>query len=119
MERHHLKYSAERLWVYRDGVYHPDGEITVKQEAHALLGERRHEGHIQETLRYLEVETYTPPPEMDPDVINLQNGRFFWRTKTLAPTHRTSLISCNSPLPMILRPRARHLTTTARPHSAP
>jgi P4 family phage/plasmid primase-like protien len=85
MERHHLKYSAERLWVYCDGVYHPNGEITVKQEAHALLGERRHESHIQETLRYLEVETDTPPPEMNPDVINLQNGRLQWRTKTLMP----------------------------------
>jgi P4 family phage/plasmid primase-like protien len=85
LERHHLRYSAERLWAYRDGVYHPDGEHAVKQEAHALLGERRHEGHIQETLRYLEVETYTPPPEMNPEVINVQHGRFSWRTKTMAP----------------------------------
>jgi putative DNA primase/helicase len=83
MERHHLKFSAERLWVYRSGVYHDNGDLHVKQEAHALLGERRHEGHIQETLRYLEVETYTPSPEMNPDVINLQNGRLFWRTKTM------------------------------------
>ena len=85
MERHHLKYAAERLWVYRAGVYHPNGEIIVKQEAHALLGETRHEGHIQETLRYIEVETYAPSPEMNPEIINLQNGRFSWRTKTMAP----------------------------------
>jgi putative DNA primase/helicase len=88
MERHYFKYATERLWVYRDGVYHPDGERIVKQEAHALLGEQLKEGHIQETLRYIEVETYTPPPEMSPDITNLQNGRFDWRTRTLTPhTH--------------------------------
>jgi putative DNA primase/helicase len=88
MERHHLKYAAECLWVYREGVYHPDGERVVKREAHALLGEQIKEGHIQETLRYLEVETYAPPPEMSPEVINLMNGRFVWRTRTMIPhTH--------------------------------
>jgi P4 family phage/plasmid primase-like protien len=85
LERHHLKFSAERLWVYRDGVYRPDGEIIVKKEVQALLGERRKERAVQETLRYLEVETHTPPPEMLPDILNLRNGRFHWRTRTLTP----------------------------------
>jgi P4 family phage/plasmid primase-like protien len=85
LERYHLKYSAERLWVYRDGVYRPAGELIVKQEVHALLGEKRKESHIQETLRYLEVETHAPPPEMSPEILNLTNGRFNWRTRILTP----------------------------------
>jgi putative DNA primase/helicase len=85
MERYHLKYSAEILWVYQDGVYRPGGEQAVKAEAQALLGERRQEGHIQETLRYIEVASYSDPPTLNPDVINLQNGRLHWRTRTLEP----------------------------------
>ncbi len=85
MERHHLKFSADTLWVYRGGVYRPGGEQTVKAEAHTLLGERRAEGHIQETLRYIEVERYSDPPTANTNIINLQNGRFEWRTKNLSP----------------------------------
>jgi P4 family phage/plasmid primase-like protien len=85
MERYHLKYAADLLWVYRDGVYRADGEQAVKQEAHTLLGEQRTEGHIQETLRYIEVETYAKPPEANPDYINLRNGRLDWRTRKLSP----------------------------------
>jgi P4 family phage/plasmid primase-like protien len=85
MERHHLKYAADVLWVYRDGVYRPEGEQAVKEEAHALLGEERTEGHVQETLRYIEVETYAAAPVVDPEVISLRNGRLAWRTNTLHP----------------------------------
>ena len=85
LERLHLKYAADLLWVYRDGVYRSDGEQAVKQEVHALLGEQRTEGHVQETLRYIEVETYSKPPEAHLDFINVRNGRLDWRTKTLEP----------------------------------
>jgi hypothetical protein len=85
MERHHIKYAAELLWVYRDGVYRAEGEQAVKQECHALLGEQRTEGHIQETLRYIEVETYAKLPEANADSINLRNGRLDWRTRQLSP----------------------------------
>jgi D5 N terminal like len=85
MERHHLKYAADVLWVYRDGVYRPDGEQAVKQEVHALLGEQRTEGHVQEVLRYIEVETYARLPVPDKTMINLRNGRLEWRTKILHP----------------------------------
>jgi P4 family phage/plasmid primase-like protien len=83
MERHHLKYAADVLWVYRDGVYRGDGERSVKAEAQALLGEQRTEGHIQECLRYVEVATATTMPEPNLDFINVKNGRLEWRTKTL------------------------------------
>ena len=90
MERHHLKYAAEVLWVYRDGVYRSGGEQSVKAEAQALLGEQRTEGHIQETLRYIEVATAATMPEPNLDFINVKNGRLEWQTKTLhlhSPEH--------------------------------
>jgi hypothetical protein len=83
MERHHLKYAADVLWVYRDGVYRSDGEQSVKAEAQAILGEQRTEGHIQETLRYIEVATASTMPEPNIDFINVKNGRLEWQTKTL------------------------------------
>jgi hypothetical protein len=67
-----LARFADLLWVYRDGVYRADGEQAVKQEAHVSLGEQRTDGHIQETLRYIEVEAYATPPEANADCIKAQ-----------------------------------------------
>jgi P4 family phage/plasmid primase-like protien len=85
MERHYLKYAAGTLWIYRDGVYRSDGEPVVKREAQTLLGEQHTEGHVQETLRYLEVEATVPAPTIDLNIINVRNGRLAWRTRTLMP----------------------------------
>jgi putative DNA primase/helicase len=58
---------------------------VVKQEAQTLLGDERGQGRIEETLRFLEVATTVPPPEPNPNMINMRNGRLEWRTKTLYP----------------------------------
>jgi putative DNA primase/helicase len=90
MEREHFKYAGALLWVYRDGVYAPTGEDTVRTHAQALLGEERREHCLEETLRYIEVALRTDDPIPDARSINLRNGRLDWRTRTLephAPTH--------------------------------
>jgi P4 family phage/plasmid primase-like protien len=85
MERHRFKYAVELLWVYRDGIYRPEGEQAVKQVAQELLGDERRQNRVEETLRYIETATYSTPPTPDPDYINVRNGRLEWRTKRLHP----------------------------------
>ena len=85
LERHHFKYAVELLWVYRDGVYRPEAEQVVTQAAQELLGDERRQNRVEETLRYIETATYSPPPTPDPDYINVCNGRLQWMTKTLHP----------------------------------
>jgi P4 family phage/plasmid primase-like protien len=122
LERYHLKYAADVLWVYRDGVYRSDGEQSVKAEAQALLGELRTEGHIQETLRYIEVATATTMPEPNLEFINVKNGRLEWRTKTLHP-HTPEYFEVVQ-LPMDYDPKAccpscdQYLETTLTPEVA-
>jgi hypothetical protein len=78
MERQNFKYSAGVLWIYRGGVYRPEGEVVVKREAQELLGEERRENRIIESLRYIETATGTTPPDPDHRFINLRNGRLDW-----------------------------------------
>ena len=67
--------------MYRDGVYLPCGEATLRADAQALLGNERREPRVEETLKYVEVATRLEeegPP--DCQYINLRNGRLDWAT---------------------------------------
>jgi putative DNA primase/helicase len=86
LTRNAYTYAATQLWVYRNGVYTPCGEATLRADAQALLGNERRETRIEEALRYVEVATRrdeeSPP---DCQYINLVNGRLDWATGTLEP----------------------------------
>jgi P4 family phage/plasmid primase-like protien len=83
LTQYHIKYAAEMLWVYRNGVYVPDGARILAAAAQQLLGEERRQNRIEETLRYIEVATYAELPPPDLRYINLLNGRLEWATGAL------------------------------------
>lgn len=85
MERQNFQYTAGILWMYSDGVYRPEGEVVVKREAQALLGEERRESRIIESLRYIETATGSTHPDSNLRLINLRNGRLDWITNKLEP----------------------------------
>jgi putative DNA primase/helicase len=84
--RNAYRHTASQLWVYRNGVYLPCGDTTLRSEAQTLLGNERREPRIEETLRYVEVATALDD-EAPPDCqyINLRNGRLDWATGSLEP----------------------------------
>jgi hypothetical protein len=38
MKENHFRFAGEKLWVYRDGVYRPDGVVVTTQRGAKLLG---------------------------------------------------------------------------------
>ena len=97
--RQTYRYTASQLWVYRDGVYLPCGEATLRADAQALLGKERRVDRISEALSYVEVATRLEeegPP--DCQYINLRNGRLEWATGTLAPHTSTCFTTVQLPL---------------------
>lgn len=78
--REHYIYGVDpekeggQLYVYRDGVYRPAGQVT--REAHELLGEATRSTRIQEAVKALEHEVARPNRDFnpDPEIINVRNG---------------------------------------------
>jgi len=85
LTQHHIKYAAGMLWVYRNGVYVSEGERILTWAGQQLFGDERRQNRIEETLRYIEVETYAEMPPPDLTLINLLNGRLEWATDTVHP----------------------------------
>jgi P4 family phage/plasmid primase-like protien len=117
LARREYRYTASQLWVYRDGVYLPCGEATLRADAQALLGNERRTERMNEALSYVEVaaclDEESPP---DCQCINLRNGRLDWATGDLEP--HTSAVFTTIQLPVEYDPVAtcpafdRYLATT-------
>lgn len=80
-----LKFAADILWIFRDGVYRPNGAQVISQKAQASLGKNTRNSRILETLSYIERETYSELPTPDPLFINLLNGKLNWSALELSP----------------------------------
>jgi len=78
MEQQNFRFTASVLWVYRKGVYRPEGESVVKSGAQVLLGDERRECRLVETLRYIETATKITAPDPNLTYINVRNGRLDW-----------------------------------------
>ena len=105
LERQTYRYTASLLWVYQHGVYMPEGQALLREDAQGLLGNERRVDRINEALSYVEVATrieeeWTP----ERNVINLLNGRLDWVTKTMEP--HTSAIFTTVQLPVVYDPDA-------------
>jgi putative DNA primase/helicase len=82
IDRQTYKYTASLLWVYRKGVYRPDGEAVLLGDAQALLGKESRSDRLNEALRYTEIATRLsedPPPERQ--FLNLLSGRLEMKTR--------------------------------------
>jgi putative DNA primase/helicase len=99
LARNTYRYTASQLWIYREGVYLPCGEATLRHDAQTLLGNERRETRVEETLRYVEVasrlEDESPP---DCHYINLLNGRLDWALGTLEPHTSTCFTTVQLPI---------------------
>jgi P4 family phage/plasmid primase-like protien len=83
LKRYELRYAGQRLYCYMDGVYRPQGEDTIRQEAQHLLGEKSNETRKRETISYIETERATDYPAPDCVYVNVLNGSLCWRTGEL------------------------------------
>lgn len=81
MQHHHYRYTAGQLWVYKGGVYRPEGEATLRTVIQALLGKERLERRLSEVVKYVEVaKRLEHEPDPDCQYINLLTGRLDWAT---------------------------------------
>ena len=87
MEEFPFMNVAEKIHVYREGVYVPEGKHLIEFEAQRRLGDATYDYRIKEVIVYIEREKYIKPDEtMDnAEVINLKNGLLNWREGTLSP----------------------------------
>lgn len=81
-------YVNEALYIYRDGVYVPEGERYVERRALELLGTEFRRNRFEETLFYIERKARLQPSQVvnpDDGLINVKNGLLNWRTGELGP----------------------------------
>jgi putative DNA primase/helicase len=78
-----IKYAASDLWVYKNGVYKPDGENKLAMEAQRRLRSYTRTNRIKETIDYIKRQVYISLPEPNKNIINVKNGRLDWRTGEL------------------------------------
>jgi putative DNA primase/helicase len=84
------------VWVYRDGVYSPDGEETIRAETRDQLGEDATDHRVNEVVSHIRDTTFTDPEKFAPplELINLENGILNLKTRELSP-HSPDIIFTN------------------------
>ena len=104
---HHWLFHHERLHVYRDGYYQPDGERLARARTQEILGSEANEKAGKEVVYWLSVAHYRPPEAVDADnIINVQNGLLDAKTGKLAPHSPGHLSTIR--LPVAWAPAAQH-----------
>ena len=91
-EGHVLHGSDGRLWRWSAGVYLPDAEQWAAARLRVIVGKPYRENHRRETIAWLNTFMPVEIGLGDPDVINLANGRLYWRTGELVQ-HSPDLIT--------------------------
>lgn len=77
-----------RLWLYKDGVFTPDGETVARRMVHSTLGEESKPERISSVVELLKESTKTDSKHLNPraaELINVENGMLNWRTGELLP----------------------------------
>ncbi|MBT9282305.1 MAG: bifunctional DNA primase/polymerase [Hydrogenibacillus schlegelii] len=101
-------YANETLYVYRNGVYVPEGERYVERRALELLGTEFRRNRFEETLFYIERKARLQSWQVvnpDDGLINVKNGLLDWRTGELRP-HTPERLSTIQ-IPVLYDPDAR------------
>jgi len=75
--------DTEEIFVYQDGVYKPNGETIIKEEASKLLGEDDKKHYANEVLHRIQATTYVDRNSLDINLVNVKNGIFDLEKKEL------------------------------------
>jgi len=88
--------QSHEIWVYKDGVYYPDGEEIIREETRGLLGEDATDHHINEVVSHIRDTTFTDPKKFEPphEFVNLENGILNFKTGKLEQ-HTPDIIFTN------------------------
>jgi len=88
--------QSHEIWVYKNGVYYPDGEEVIRAEVRELLGDDATDHRVNEVVSHIRDTTFTDPEKFSPplELINLENGILDLRTCELKP-HTPDVIFTN------------------------
>jgi len=87
---HFARDGGGTLYVYRGGVYKPDGDLLVRQRVKHLLldqdcSDMWSRALSNEILEFISLDVPELPERPSPDLINLENGLLNVRTRQLFP----------------------------------
>ena len=116
--RRELPVATHReSWViyrYKDGIYLPDGEATIREEARKHLGDMAKDAFIDEVVSHIRDTTFTDPKKFEapPELLCVDNGVLNVLTGELKP-HSPEIIFLQK-LPVKFNPEAKCPTTLLR-----
>ncbi len=87
---HFARNGSGLLYVYRDGVYQPLGEMKIRQQVKHLLLDRDcpemwSRALSKEVVEFISLDVSELPQQPSTELINLENGLFRVRTRELLP----------------------------------
>ena len=81
LQEHYIAFAANDFWLYRGGVYRPEGDRVLSREAQRKLGEHTRQNRVREVLYYISTETDTDLPDRPEErFINTRSGGVDWQT---------------------------------------
>lgn len=99
--------QSHEIWVYKNGVFSPDGEEVIRAETRALLGNEATEHRINEVVAHIRETTFADPERFNPslELINFENGILNLKTGQL--DHHTPDVIFTNKLPVKYDPNAK------------
>ena len=107
MKFHHFKTAADskEIYVYEEGVYIANGEVTVLKQVEFMLREKAKKNHSTETIETIKRRTIGDVEKFDSNIINVKNGLYNVAEKTLEP-HDPEVFSITQ-VPIKYKPDAK------------
>lgn len=95
----HFRTTPENslIYIYRGGVYKPEGREKIKYKVREILGELALQNRVNEVVSHIEQTTYDKMNEF-PYIINLKNGLLDLRTRELTPHNPDYFITSQVPI---------------------
>ncbi len=99
--------DGHTLWVYKNGVYLPQGRQVVERSSISLLDTEYRRARVEEVAYYIEKMRVADTSLVNPDdrVINLRNGLLDWQSGELRP-HTPERLSTIQ-VPVVYDPTAK------------
>ena len=98
MSKYEFRYSQDKLWHYKAGVYISDSESLIKNIGQKLLDDFTRDNRIKETINFIKRANFSGEPQINEQFINLKNGRLDWKTGTLIQHNSNDFIITQLPV---------------------